>query len=929
MLESVAANRNGVNRGDNVPVFLRGRCRIRRVPLAFGSVRSTCPSGVETSLLLPLPLVQDLRRLVDLTPRARRIGYIALWVAFGLVAGCGASEDPDADGTGSGDGADAVTMDASDASAVDAVPLSDILRPDVVRDTTPSQDTADAEPVDGRVDVADVDAADDVPIEPDVELSRCGDGVVDEGEACDDGNRIDTDLCTSACELARCGDGFRNETIGRERFVSPVVTGPTGFAGYVCDDGAWCPGSTCSVENEPTAAEHGVCQGLGYERAVSVAWGGGLGASAPQMLHAYNWTCFDYLCVESEAPSLAGDCQEWEMLREIECEGLVGEACDDGSANGPQPDACREDCTLPFCGDGIVDRAEECDDANDNDNDACRNDCTLPYCGDGRLNAGEACDDGNDDDFDACRNSCQRPVCGDGVVSAYDRLEVFGSPTVANPYGATGHVCAIGASCPGGSCDLTAASRAPEHGICQSLGYERATFATWGGGAGADDPVMPRAANWACENFTCGAGPDASAADVCETRDMLLTLICTTSRGEECDEGAANDDTPGATCRRDCRRPSCGDGVVVEGEVCDDGNRDESDGCTNRCELPRCGDGFTQAGEACDDGDLDDLDACRNDCTRPVCGDGVLSEGETCDLGPDNADTPDAACRLDCTLARCGDGIVDTAEQCDDGLEQPDGICTPSCAFARCGDGIRQAVLGEQCDDGNRLDGDGCDRVCLRESSGGAGFAVYLGHDFFSTNEDVEQILGNAVFGEQPGGTIQVLAYTEFVDRSPTGEPATVDRVLNEEAARRGAAWEKTPLTRFGDLEGALATADVLLVYEQESGAARMAEVALAWADPLRDFLQGGGRVVITDYSGGTWRILAEPGFVSAASARTVSTGAELTITRPMDPLLDGVTPPYEVANGTIAMLVDEESYDYVLVYERDISQAVVLVVPF
>jgi hypothetical protein len=48
-----------------------------------------------------------------------------------------------------------------------------------------------------------------------------------------------------------------------------------------------------------------------------------------------------------------------------------------------------------------------------------------------------------------------------------------------------------------------------------------------------------------------------------------------------------------------------------------------------------------------------------------------------------------------------------------------------------------------------------------------------------------------------------------------------------------------------------------------------------------------------------------------------------------MDPLLDGVTPPYEVANGTIAMLVDEESYDYVLVYERDISQAVVLVVPF
>ena len=35
----------------------------------------------------------------------------------------------------------------------------------------------------------------------------CGDGVSDLGEACDDGNALDTDACLSSCEDAACGDG--------------------------------------------------------------------------------------------------------------------------------------------------------------------------------------------------------------------------------------------------------------------------------------------------------------------------------------------------------------------------------------------------------------------------------------------------------------------------------------------------------------------------------------------------------------------------------------------------------------------------------------------------------------------------------------------------------------------------------------------------
>jgi len=48
-----------------------------------------------------------------------------------------------------------------------------------------------------------------------------------------------------------------------------------------------------------------------------------------------------------------------------------------------------------------------------------------------------------------------------------------------------------------------------------------------------------------------------------------------------------------------------------------------------------------------------------------------------------NSTSTNAACRPDCSLSRCGDGILDT---------------------------------GEQCDDENLVNGDGCDRSCAVES---------------------------------------------------------------------------------------------------------------------------------------------------------------------------------------------------------------------
>lgn len=60
--------------------------------------------------------------------------------------------------------------------------------------------------------------------------------------------------------------------------------------------------------------------------------------------------------------------------------------------------------------------------------------------------------------------------------------------------------------------------------------------------------------------------------------------------------------------------PTCGDGIVDEGEACDLGFANRPDGACRDCRLPACGDGVRDEGEECDDADDDDTDACRTDC---------------------------------------------------------------------------------------------------------------------------------------------------------------------------------------------------------------------------------------------------------------------------------------------------------------------------
>ena len=207
---------------------------------------------------------------------------------------------------------------------------------------------------------------------------RCGDGLLLSGlpandpryEECDDGNTSNTDLCTNLCTLARCGDGVLRE--GEE----------------ACDDGNLNDGDGCDSSCALERCGNGIIQpGAGEE------------------------------CDDGNLNN-GDECTQ--LCRIAQCgDGIVQqgvEDCDLGERNADEPDLCRTDCTLPFCGDEIRDErlGEECDGGREGD-DECRSTCVLKRCGDGVVDEGEDCDDGNQNINDACVN-CESARCGDGVL---------------------------------------------------------------------------------------------------------------------------------------------------------------------------------------------------------------------------------------------------------------------------------------------------------------------------------------------------------------------------------------------------------------------------------------------------------------------------------------------------------------------------------
>ncbi len=89
-----------------------------------------------------------------------------------------------------------------------------------------------------------------------------------------------------------------------------------------------------------------------------------------------------------------------------------------------------------------------------------------------------------------------------------------------------------------------------------------------------------------------------------------------------------------------------------------------------------------------------------------LCGNGVVDPGEDCDVGIENADGTlkeriGVSCTLACLHPGNSNGIIPNAEPGEN----------------ICGNGGIETEVGEECDDRNNSDGDGCSSICLLEGA--------------------------------------------------------------------------------------------------------------------------------------------------------------------------------------------------------------------
>ena len=201
-----------------------------------------------------------------------------------------------------------------------------------------------------------------------VDPSKCGDGIVQIGEVCDDGDANSDDWslephCNASCSgnAPHCGDGDITDS-------------------ETCDAGANNTASYTAVPGCNTA-----CTGP-------------------------NPHCGDGTIQGAEICDNGGD---------------------NSNSYSIEP-GCNLTCSgsNPHCGDNVINGNEVCDDGQANSDsysfaEHCNGSCTANYsggyCGDGNINAPfETCDDGNDATNDSCPSGpdgpCQTASCGDGFL---------------------------------------------------------------------------------------------------------------------------------------------------------------------------------------------------------------------------------------------------------------------------------------------------------------------------------------------------------------------------------------------------------------------------------------------------------------------------------------------------------------------------------
>src|SRR3989339_893845 len=544
-------------------------------------------------------------------------------------------------------------------------------------------------------------------------FADCGNGILESGEQCDDGNYISRDGCSYYCSnetyrSSYCGDGHL--FIGKEE----------------CDDKNKISGDRCSSTCKNETYDVSMCGDsvlfLGYEEC-------DLGINGISGDGCYddctNVTYNSSYCGDGVLFPINESCDDGNRISRDGCSNIckkesysnsfcgdnilfVGfEDCDDG--NKISGDECSSTCDFEYCGDGILTPSfgEKCDDANPIVGDGCSMNCTIEtyntsMCGDGIIFPGyEECDDHNLDSSDGCSNNCLFETCTNGVnLNVYSVTDISGSMTIKECADTRPFYCCLFNDCDiANTCINTChgtyyqrmdlaqrANKAFIENLFKVSGNEvgLVTYATVSNDTGYHElsnnsvSLINTIDSWASYGRTCICCGVLNAIDkmVNESDSSAYKVLVVMSDGE------ANiqclDKYPSLSSENAAIQASCDAyedyGIVVHtvGFGADAGKKTLQ-------KMADCGHGRYYSG------DFDLVDVYKQ-----------ISQ--------------DIMLNMSCNV--CGNGILESGEECDDNNSINGDGCSSICKNETiCGNGIKE--FPEECDDKNLINGDGCSNVCI------------------------------------------------------------------------------------------------------------------------------------------------------------------------------------------------------------------------
>lgn len=518
-----------------------------------------------------------------------------------------------------------------------------------------------------------VDPAPSISVFPSLtDCPLCGNGEIERGETCDDGNVVSGDGCSDTCVDEDCiadTPGFPSVALCDDLDACTVDACEDSGCVYsaLCDDGIACTTDSCddgTCMNQPVDSvcdDANACTNDFCIEAAGCTSVNNTDACDDGAFCTVEDTCSSGLCLGTTR-----DCGDG-----VSC---TADSCSEGA------DTCVNVADDGLCDDGAFcngvetcDATEDCQAGTDIDCSELDDVCLGGVCDDGldtcveeAINDDGACDDGvASTENDRCVNGfClgDDVDCNDGIPCTVDRFDDDLGRCVSTPDDA---VCDDRQFCNGvEACDVSAGCVAGESIDCSELDALCL--------AGACDELRDR-----CGTVPADEGVACDDGMFCTLEDSCRSGVCTgderdCSDGIDCTLDGCNDTVD--ECRNIVQDERCDDGLFcngletcsatedcVAGEVVDCSSLDrdcEAGACLEDFDV--CGREIANEGVGCDDGDVcTDSDRCQTgicigdeivDCG--ICGNGMLDEGETCDDG-DALFEFGEACDATCMLVGC------------------------------------------------------------------------------------------------------------------------------------------------------------------------------------------------------------------------------------------------------------------------------------